>query len=126
MKFVKFLIILILLISCKQNKNLTQNFEKVKYDSVGLLIENIEKQNDVKIFYGKIMNNSNEIYFTNESNDIKVSLNNNQLNRIKKVNSKMKNEIPSLKNCAYILWMKMSDLKEENQNLKKTGINWNE
>gem|GEM_PF-2650709 len=126
MKFTKFFIIFILLISCKQNKNRTQNLENIKYNSVGLVIENTEKQNDVKIFYGKIVNNDSENYFTNEDENIKLSLNDKQLHRIKKVDIKMRNEISSFKNCEYILWMRMADLKDENQNLKKTGINWNE
>ncbi|WP_447950911.1 hypothetical protein [Chryseobacterium koreense] len=126
MKFTNFLIIFILLITCKQNKNRTQNLENIKYNSVGLIIENTEKQNDVKIFYGKIVNNDAEYYFTNEGEKFKISLDDEQLNRIKKVDTKMRNEIPSFKDCEYILWMKMADLKGENQNLKKIGINWNE
>ena len=126
MKFTKFLIIFILLISCKQNENRTQNLENIKYSSVGLVIENTAKQNDIKIFYGKIVNNDSENYFTNEDEKFKVSLDDKQLNRIKKVDKKMRNEIPSFENCEYILWMKMADLKDDNQNLKKTGINWSE
>ena len=100
--------------------------ENIKYNSVGLVIENTAKQNDIKIFYGKIVNNDSENYFTNEGENFKVSLDDKQLNRIKKVDKKMRKEIPSFKNCEYILWMKMADLKDENQDLKKTGINWNE
>ncbi len=100
--------------------------ENIKYNSVGLVIENTEKQNDVKIFYGKIVNNDSKNYFTNEDENIKLSLNDKQLHRVKKVDIKMRNEISSFKNCEYILWMRMADLKDENQNLKKTGINWNE
>lgn len=100
--------------------------ENIKYNSVGLVIENTEKQNDIKIFYGKIVNNDSENYFINEDENIKLSLDDKQLNRIKKVDIKMRNEISSFKNCEYILWMTMVDLKDENQNLKKTGINWNE
>ena len=95
-------------------------------NSVGMVIENTEEKNDVKIFYGKIVNNNSEKYFTNESNNIKITLDDEQMNRLEKVDSKMRHEVPSLKNCEYILWMKMRDLNENKQNLKKTGINWNE
>lgn len=126
MKFFKYLTIFILSFSCKQNKNPTKNMVNANINSVGMVIENTEEKNDVKIFYGKIVNNNSEKYFTNESNNIKITLDDEQMNRLEKVDSKMRHEVPSLKNCEYILWMKMRDLNENKQNLKKTGINWNE
>ena len=126
MKLLKFLTIFIILISCEQNKNLTKNLETLEFNSVGMVIENTEEQNDVKIYHGKIVNNDAEKFFTNESHDIKITLDSEQINRITKVDKKMRSEIPSLKNCEYIIWIKMGDLKNESQNLKKTGINWNE
>lgn len=105
-----------------------QNYNFLLNKKIALIIENTEKQNDVKIFYGNTVNKGYSYVFTNENKTINLTLDSERLNRFQKVTLELKKDIPSLSDCEYFLWLKMEDLPNENlkENLNKTGINWNQ
>lgn len=128
MKIFKYLFNFLLLFSCSKSEiRMNENFAVLNNRSIALLIENVEKENDVQIYYGKIVKNRTDYFFVGTNNKINVTLDIDKLNRIKKVDSEMELEIPSLKNCEYFLWLTMESLPNENkEGLKDTGINWEE
>lgn len=64
---------------------MNENFAVFNNRSIALLIENVEKENDVKIYYGKIVKNDTDYFFVGTNNKINVTLDIDKLNRIKKL-----------------------------------------
>ena len=102
---------------------------KEKYDyllnqPVGLIIENTEVENDIRIYYGEIKKSDNDYYFTNLDENIKVSLDSEKLMNAKKISAKMRNEIESFKKCEYTIWMKLGNIIEPTLDMNDTGLDW--
>ena len=128
MKIFNIFLIFLFVCSCsKSDINLDESFEVLNNKSIALLIENIEKENDIKIYYGKIVKKKSDYFFVGTNNKINITLDIEKLNRIKKIDIDIESKVPSLKECEYFLWLKMDSFRKENKEyLKDTGINWDE
>ena len=87
------------------------NYDFLLEKPFGLIIENTEVQNDVRIYYGRIIRDDNNYFFVNVDKSVSVSFDDEHLKRIKKVTIDMKENVKSLQNCEYSLWMKMEDIE---------------
>ena len=100
MKIFNYFSIFLLLFSCSKSEiRMNENFAVFNNRSIALLIENVEKENDVKIYYGKIVKNDTDYFFVGTNNKINVTLDIDKLNRIKKIDSEMKLKVPFVKDC---------------------------
>ncbi|MDE3247385.1 MAG: hypothetical protein KGO82_01915 [Bacteroidota bacterium] len=90
--------------------------------SIALIVFNTEHDEDVRVFLGICEANHNQYYFVNEENGWKVSLSEEQLERIQPVSEETK-EILLFADCA--LPVTMRDLPaDDNDELVKTGLKW--
>lgn len=126
MKIFTYFLISLLFFSCSKSEiEVKDNFKFLTNKSIALIIENVEKENDGKIYYGKISKNGKDYFFSGANNEINVNLDIDKLNRIKKIDPEMERKVPSLKDYEYHLWLKMGSLpKDSAEILKDTGINW--
>lgn len=129
MKLLKTFLVLIIMkvifINCeKSNSNVKANYDFLLDKPFGLIIENTEAKNDVRIYHGKIIRNENNYFFVNTDKSVSVNFDDKHLKRIKKVPTNMKENVKSLRNCEYSLWMKMGDVDKSSKEMRNTGIIW--
>jgi hypothetical protein len=94
----------------------------LKDKDVALIIWNTEKEDDVHVYLGKIILEEDTFYFINEHRKWKVSLNSEQLERLKLVPEDLKQ---ILLQANYSLSVTIADLPDDNSDgLIYTGINW--
>jgi hypothetical protein len=129
MKILKAFLVLIIaseiFINCeKSNSYVNANYDFLLEKPFGLIIENTEVQNDVRIYYGRIIRDDNNYFFVNVDKSVSVSFDDEHLKRIKKVTIDMKENVKSLQNCEYSLWMKMEDIDKSTKEMRSTGIIW--
>lgn len=129
MKILKAFLVLIIASVIFLNCEKSNSYVNAKYDFLldkpfGLIIENTEAQNDVRIYYGKIVKVDGIYFFVNADKSISVSFDEEQLARIKKVPKEMKGNVKSLQNCEYSLWRKMGDIDKFSKKMRNTGIIW--
>ena len=129
MKILKALLVLIIaseiFINCeKSNSYMNVNYDFLLEKPFGLIIENTEAQNDVRIYYGRIIKDDNNYFFVNVDKSVSVSFDDEHLKRIKKVTIDMKENVKFLQNCEYSLWMKMEDIDKYTKEMRSTGIIW--
>ena len=129
MKILKAFLVLIIANVIFLNCEKSNSYVNAKYDFLldkpfGLIIENTEAQNDVRIYYGKIVKVDGIYFFVNADKSISVSFDEEQLARIKKVPKEMKGNVKFLQNCEYSLWMKMGDIDKSSKKMRNTGIIW--
>ena len=86
-----------------------ENYDYLLKVPIGLIIENTEVENDVRIYYGEIRKSDHDYYFTNLDQNLKVSLDPEKLLNAKKISEKMRSEIESFKKCEYTIWMKLGN-----------------
>jgi hypothetical protein len=98
------------------------NLVELKDKTVALIVWNTEKEDDVHVYLGKLKEEKDECYFVNEEKGWRVSLDNEQLNRLQPVSDDLKE---TLLNAEYALSMSMGDLPQSNsENYKATGMKW--
>ncbi len=90
MKILKAFLVLIIaseiFINCeKSNSYVNANYDFLLEKPFGLIIENTEVQNDVRIYYGRIIRDDNNYFFVNVDKSVSVSFDDEHLKRIKKV-----------------------------------------
>jgi hypothetical protein len=100
------------------------NLADVKDKTVALIVWNTKKEDDVHVYLGKLQEEKDEYFFVNEEKSWRVSLDNEQLNRLQPVSDDLKE---TLLNADYALSMSMGDLPQSNsENYKATGMKWHD
>jgi hypothetical protein len=100
------------------------NIEYIEEKIICLVIWNTEIENDVHAYPGRITWNNNEYCFTNEENNWRVSLDEEQLNRLRPTPVELKE---SLFHADYFINMTMGKLPDESTDgFIDTGLNWND
>ncbi len=99
------------------------NLAEIEDKRVAMIVWNTEKEDDVRVYLGKLENVNGEYAFINEEKGWKVSLENEQLSHLHPVTEDLRE---MLLNADYALSMSMSSLPEtyDTNNYKQTGINW--
>lgn len=85
------------------------NISDLKDKLVALIIWNLEEEDDVHVYLGKVEMEDEQAYFINQEKGSKIAIDEEQLSRIKIVSEEMK-EV--LLNADYALSMNMEDLPE--------------
>jgi hypothetical protein len=100
------------------------NLKELEGKSLSLIVWNIQKDDDVNVYLGRFQMANGEIYFVNKEKGWRVSLDEEQLNRLKPVSDDLKE---TLLGADYALSMSMDDLPEMGtEEFKATGMNWHE
>ena len=98
------------------------NLEPIETKSLALIVWNNEKEDDVHVYLGKLQNINGEYSFINEEKGWTVSLDEEQISRIKPVSADLKE---MLLNADYALSMIIGELPPSNsQDFKATGMKW--
>lgn len=98
------------------------NYSKYENKSIAVLIWNTEKENDAHVYVGKILQVENGFYFSNESKGWQISLDTEQMARIKEVSGEEK-EI--FLQADYFLPLSMVSLPDDKAgNFENTGLRW--
>lgn len=98
------------------------NSANLKDVAITLIVWNTAKENDVRVYLGKIQIEYGKHYFVNEEKNWRVSLDEEQLSRLKPVSNELKQ---TLLNADYALSMNMGELPEsDSSEYKATGIKW--
>jgi len=66
------------------------DFDTVKGKDIALVVSNTEKENDVRVFLGEIIQKDNKFYFINESQKWNLTLSREWFNRLKKIPDDLK------------------------------------
>jgi hypothetical protein len=99
------------------------NLADLKDIAICMIVWNTEKEDDVHVYLGKLQLQKGEHYFINEEKGWKVSLQEEQLSRLKPVPGELK---VLLLNADYALSMNMCELPQFNSGeYQKTGMKWN-
>jgi len=100
------------------------NLDELNGKSLSLIVWNTKKEDDAHVYLGKLYLENGEGYFINQEKGWKVSLDEEQLNRIDPVPGDLKE---MLLDADYALSMSMGDLPDTNtEEFKATGIKWHE
>jgi hypothetical protein len=110
--------------TAKEITTIIMNLSEIEDQSIALIIWNRDKENDVHVYSGKLKYLNGTYAFVNEENGWKVSLNDEQLSRLKPVTPDLKE---MLLNADYALSLNMGELPEAGNKggEENTGINWN-
>lgn len=98
--------------------------EKIKSKSIAVIVHNADKEDDVHVYLGRLLLTHGEYFFVNEGREWKISLNSEQLRRLKPVPDTLKS---TLLGADYALTMVIGSLPDcEREGYKKTGMQWHE
>ena len=99
-------------------------FEEIESKSIAVIVHNAEKEDDVHVYLGRLLLTSEEWSFANEEQGWKISLDSEQLRRLKPVPETLKS---ILLGADYALTMVIGSLPDsEREGYKKTGMKWYE
>lgn len=100
------------------------NLNEIIEKAIAMVVWNSEIENDVHVYLGTIRSFDGEYVFINEERGWKVSLNDEQLSRLKPVSDDLK-EI--LLNADYSFSMTMGNIPDTDvlTNFNDTGLDWN-
>ena len=100
------------------------DLELLKGKSVSLLIWNTEKENDVQICLGEIIQKDDGFHFINKAEDYHVTLTPEMLTRLREVPTELKQ---TLRNSDFSISLSLGNLPGQlNNDYKSTGIKWND
>ena len=100
------------------------NLADLKDKAISLIVWNTEIEDDVHVYLGKLHFENDETYFVNEEIGWRVSLDNEQLNRLQPVSDDFKE---TLLNADYALSLSMGNLPQTNsQDYQATGMKWHD
>lgn len=99
-------------------------FEEIKSKSIVVIVHNAEKEDDVHVYLGWLLLTIGEWSFVNEEQGWKISLDSEQLRRLKPVPDTLKS---TLLGADYALTMVIGSLTDsEREGHKKTAMKWHE
>lgn len=100
------------------------NLIDLKDKAIALIVWNMEKEDDVHVYLGKLQTEDSRYYFFNEEKGWRVSLDEEKLSRLQQVSDDLKE---TLLNADYALSMSMGDLPQSDlEEYKATGMKWHE
>src|SRR3954467_1180799 len=100
------------------------NFEDLKDKNISLIVWNTEKENDVHVYLGKLHFENAFYYFINKEKGWRISLDEEQLSRLKPVSEDLKE---TLLNADYALSVSIGSLPETDSNaFEITGMKWHD
>lgn len=100
--------------------NFEMYFEEIKSKSIALVVHNADNEDDVHIYLGRLLLTSGECFFVNEERGWKISLNSEQLNRLKSVHGALNT---MLLNADYFISMAIQSLPDSDmKGYEKTGM----
>jgi hypothetical protein len=89
---------------------------------IALVVENIEKENDVCVYLGRMINEKDEFFFINEAQSWRVSLNTDHIKRLKLVPDQLKS---ILLNADYFFTMTIATLPDlSHEGFSDTSLKW--
>jgi len=98
------------------------NFEEIKLKSIALVVHNADDEEDIQVYLGRLVFANGEWSFINEERGWKISLNSEQLNRLKPVPDPWKSV---LLNTDYAIPMVIQPLPDPDmKGYEKTGMKW--
>ena len=99
------------------------NIDDVKDKGVAMIVWNTQKENDVQVYLGTIQNVDGEYAFINKETGWKVSLDDEQLSRLRPVSEELKK---TMLDADYAFSMRMGILPDPDDKggFKNTGIKW--
>ena len=98
------------------------DYKFLKDKKVALLITNIEKENDVRVYLGEIVEIESELCFINKTRGWNIALDLDKFKELQEVPETLK-EI--LLNADFYLTMTLGNLPNDSvEGFKKTGMNW--
>jgi len=114
----------IYLTSCMFSDN--QSTENIEYNDlihkpIAVIVENRSNKEESKILYGEIKKEKEGFVFENNRKTIKLTFDNDKLQRTKKVSQEMKKSLEKLNNCEYVTWVYMENIEEPTSDMKKVG-----
>ena len=99
-------------------------FEVLKLKNIALIVQNADKEDDVHIYLGRLFLTGGECFFVNEKRGWEISLDSEQLNRLKPVPDTLKT---MLLNADYFIPMVVQSLPDSDmQGYKNTGMKWHD
>jgi len=102
--------------------NFDMNSEEIKSASIALVVYNANDDTDVHVYLGRMHRAGGEWYFINEERGWKISLNSEQLNRLKPVPDSLKSV---LLNADYAVTMVIQSFPGSDMTgYEKTGMKW--
>lgn len=100
------------------------NLEEIRVQSIALVVHNADDDDDIHVFLGRLFLTNGEWYFINEEPGWKISLNSEQLSRLKPIPDPLKSV---LLNADYALPMVIHSLPDSDiKSYTKTGMKWHE
>lgn len=101
------------------------DFQQILERPFALIINNTSAENDVHIYYGKVLKKENNYIFTNDSKDFEVEIISEYLKRIQLITDENRINMSFLYDSEFLLWLEMEDIETISEGMRKTGINWN-
>jgi hypothetical protein len=99
-------------------------FEELSGKSIAIIVQNVDRENDVHVYLGSLQLYNGEHCFRNDEKDWRVSLDSEQLDRLKPVVEELKE---TLLNADYYFHMTIQSLPDTStENLIKTNIIWHD
>ena len=100
------------------------NFEEIKDKTVCLIIWNTEKADDMHVYLGKLFFSNNRYQFINQEKGWRVSLEEEDLSRLKPVTDTLKE---TLLNADYSFTISRGSLPDsDTDNFQSTGMKWHD
>ena len=99
-----------------------EDYKFLRDRKVAMVVTNIEKENDVRVYLGEIVEMESEFHFINKPEDWNVTLELDKLEELEEVPEDLKE---MLLNADFYLPMTIGNLPDDStEGLKKTGLNW--
>lgn len=103
-----------------------QSTENIEYNDlihkpIAVIVENRSNKEKSKILYGEVKKEKEGYVFENNRKTIKLTFDDEKLQRTKKVSQEMKTSLDKLNNCEYITWVYMENIEEPTSDMKKVG-----
>jgi hypothetical protein len=99
-------------------------FEEIRSKSIAVIMHNADKEDDVRVCLGRLLLTNGEWFFVNEEQGWRISLNSEQLRRLKPVPDALKS---TLFGAGYALTMTIESFHDnETKGYIKTGLKWHE
>ncbi|MGV0921359.1 hypothetical protein ACTS94_13510 [Empedobacter falsenii] len=104
-----------------------RNRKKLLNKSICLILENSNEEDDIKVYYGKVLKDKNEsYYFTDNSSTIHLTLDEQDLDNAKVITQDKQKENEIFRNCDYSIWIIVNiiEIDEPTDDMKKTNMKW--
>lgn len=125
MKVINLLVVFsIYLTSCMFSDS--QSTENIEYNDlihkpIAVIVENRSNKEESEILYGEVKKEKFGYVFENNRKTIKLTFDDDKLQRTKKVSQEMKTSLEKLNSCEYVTWVYMENIEEPTSDMEKVG-----